>query len=155
MSATPISAATDDQIRTIRVHKETFIAAPIDIAYECILDELGPENQLPGKPMPMILEPFPGGRWFRDLGNDAGHFWGHVQVIKPPTLIEITGPLFMSYAGSNHLQYKLRAEGEGTWLTFLHTGFGLISEDHLQGVHEGWQQSLNRIIELAKKRIVT
>ena len=27
---------------------------------------------------------------------DNGHFWGHVQAIKRPTLLEITGPLFMS-----------------------------------------------------------
>ena len=44
----------------------------------------------------MTLEPRPGGRWFRDLGDDNGHFWGHVQAIKRPTLLEITGPLFMS-----------------------------------------------------------
>ena len=44
----------------------------------------------------MKLEPWPGGRWFRDLGNDNGHFWGLVQAIKRPTLLEITGPLFMS-----------------------------------------------------------
>jgi len=23
-----------------------------------------------------------GGRWFRDIGNNAGHLWGHVQVIR-------------------------------------------------------------------------
>ena len=47
--------------------------------------------------MPMKIEPWPGGRWYRDLGNDNGHFWGHVQAIKQPTLLEIYGPLFMSY----------------------------------------------------------
>ena len=41
----------------------------------------------------MKIEPWPGGRWYRDLGNNAGHLWGHVQVIKPPTLLEICGPL--------------------------------------------------------------
>ena len=46
--------------------------------------------------MPMNIEPWPGGRWFRDLGNNNGHFWGNVQAIKRPTLLEITGPLFAS-----------------------------------------------------------
>ncbi|HEX3702577.1 MAG TPA: hypothetical protein VHU82_04550 [Vicinamibacterales bacterium] len=35
------------------------------------------------------LEAWPGGRWFRDLGDNTGHLWGHVQAIKPPTLPEI------------------------------------------------------------------
>ena len=60
--------------------------------------------------MPMKLEAWPGGRWYRDLGDNNGHFWGHVQAIKRPTLLEITGPLFMSYAAMNNLQYRLSEE---------------------------------------------
>ena len=122
-----VASTDDDTIQTLRVAKEIFIAAPIDIAFEAMLEELGPASALPdGTPMPMVLEAFPGGRWFRDLGNSTGHFWGHVQVIKPPKLIEISGPLFMSYPSANHVQYKLEAEGIGTKVTFLHRGFGEI-----------------------------
>ena len=60
--------------------------------------------------MPMKLEAWPGGRWYRDLGDDNGHFWGHVQAIKRPTLLEITGPLFMSYPVVSNLQYRLSEE---------------------------------------------
>ena len=85
-------------VESFEIAKEIEIAAPIDIAFAAMLDEIGPENQmLGGKPFPMRIEPWPGGRWFRDLGNNAGHLWGHVQVIKPPTLLEICGPLMMSY----------------------------------------------------------
>ena len=61
--------------------------------------------------MPMKIEAWPGGRWFRDLGDNNGHFWGHVQAIKRPTLLEITGPLFMSYAVVSNLQYRLSEVG--------------------------------------------
>jgi hypothetical protein len=44
-----------------------------------------------GKPLPMKIEPWPCGRWYRDLGNNRRHLWGYVQVIKPPTLLEICG----------------------------------------------------------------
>src|SRR5437879_2928779 len=81
-------------------------------AFEATLDQLGPEGQMPGgKPFPMKIEAWPGGRWYRDLGDHSGHLWGHVQVIKPPTLLEICGPLMMSYPALNHLQYSLKAEG--------------------------------------------
>ena len=88
--------------------------------------------------MPFKLEAWPGGRWFRDLGNNAGHLWGHVQVIKPPTLLEIWGPMMMSYPAVNHLQYRFTAQGSGTRLTFVHRGMGLIlpaaSRGHAQGM---------------------
>ena len=103
-----------ESVQTFRVRKEIDIAAPIDITFEAVLDELGPEGgQMPdGRPFPMKIEPWPGGRWYRDLGNNAGHLWGHVQVIKPPTLLEICGPMPMSYPAVNHMQYRLKAEGE-------------------------------------------
>src|SRR4029077_14314225 len=83
---------------TIEIKKEIDIAAPLEIAFEAMLDELGPDAQMEnGTPMPFKLETWPGGRWYRDLGNNSGHLWGHVQVIKPPTLLEICGPLMMSY----------------------------------------------------------
>ena len=70
----------------------------------------------------MVLEPWPGGRWYRDLGEESGHLWGHVQVIKPPTLLELWGPMFMSFAGINHVQYRLTASGEGTRPRISRTG---------------------------------
>jgi hypothetical protein len=73
-------------------------------------------------------------------------------VIKPPTLLEICGPLMMSYPAINHLQYRLRAEGRGTRLDFLHRAVGLIQPDHRDGLTEGWQYWLERIAELAEGR---
>ncbi|MGC3967231.1 MAG: SRPBCC domain-containing protein [Pirellulales bacterium] len=140
-----VASAEPEAVQHLRIVQETLIAAPLEIAYEALLLELGSEFAPGDKPMPMVLEAWPGGRWFRDLGNQAGHFWGHVQVIKPPTLIEISGPLFMSYAASNHVQYRLRAEGDGAKLTFTHTSIGLIDPEHRQGVNSGWSACLKRI----------
>ena len=63
--------------------------------------------------MQMILEQWPGGRWFRDRGNGIGHLWGHVQVIKPPVLLELSGPLLMSYPAMNHIEVRLDQIAEG------------------------------------------
>jgi len=142
-----------EQVHTFFVRKEIDIAAPIDIAFEAVLDELGPEGQLPGgKAFPMTIEPWPGGRWYRDLGDNAGHLWGHVQVIKPPTLLEICGPLMMSYPAVNNLQYRLKAEGDKTRLEFLHRALGLILPEHRDGMPEGWEHWLTRIREQAERK---
>src|SRR5579885_595945 len=92
-------------VQSFEISREIEISAPIEIAFEAVLDQLGAEGEMPGgKPFPMKIEAWPGGRWYRDLGNNSGHLWGHVQVVKPPTLLEICGPLMMSYAAINHLQ---------------------------------------------------
>jgi hypothetical protein len=142
-----------ESVESFEICKEIEISAPIDIAFEAMLDELGPEGQMPGgKPFPMRIEPWPGGRWYRDLGNKSGHLWGYVQVIKPPTLLEICGPLMMSNAALNHLQYRLNAEGGVTRLVFLHRAMGLILPEHRDGLPTGWEHWLERIRELAERK---
>src|SRR5260370_31968658 len=84
---------------TLNVTQEIHVRAPLDVTFSALLDQLGPYNEMPdGTPMPMKLEPWPGGRWFRDLGDGNRHFWAHVQAIKPPTLLEFARPCCMSYA---------------------------------------------------------
>src|SRR5436309_1513089 len=148
-----IHMPTDQTIRTFEFIRDELIDAPIGVVFQAMLDELGPESQMPdGKPMPFKLEPWPGGRWFRDLGNNSGHFWAHVQVIKPPTLLELCGPMFMSYPAINHMQYRLKAEGGGTRLTFVHRAMGLILPEHRDGMPAGWEHKLQRIRELAERK---
>ena len=146
-----VAAATEQAIGQVEVCKETDIAASIEITFESILEELGPGSEMPdGTPFPMVIEPRPGGLWYRDLGNDAGHLWGHVQVIKPPGLLELCGPMFMSYPAMNHLQYRLTPTDNGTRLKLTHRGVGLIPADHREGVGEGWDHALKRIREIAE-----
>src|SRR6202046_5656360 len=100
-----------------------------------------------GKAFPMVIEPWPGGRWYRDLGDNSGHLWGHVQVIKPPTLLEICGPVMMSYPAANHLQDRLTAEGSNTRVAFSHRAVALFLSEHRDGLPKGWDYWLERIRE--------
>jgi uncharacterized protein YndB with AHSA1/START domain len=148
-----MSTTTDQTPVAFTITREEQIDAPIEIVFQSVLDELGPESQMmDGKPFPMKLEAWPGGRWWRDLGNNAGHFWGHVQVIKPPTLLEITGPMPMSYAAVNHVQYKLTAQGSCTLLKFTLQALGMILPAHRDGMGEGWGHKIKRIREIAEGR---
>ena len=145
------------EVQTFEFSRSVLIAAPPDVTFEAVLAEIGPESQMPDdKPFPFKLEPWPGGRWYRDLGNNAGHLWGHVQVIKPPTLLEVCGPMFMSYPVASHLQYRLTAEAGGaTRLALVHQAIGLIDPQHVEGVNQGWEymnQHVRRIAEAKAAR---
>jgi uncharacterized protein YndB with AHSA1/START domain len=148
------TSLTEQAMQTFEVLKDEEIAAPIDIVFATILEQMGPYNQTPdGTPILMKLEAWPGGRWFRDLGNNAGHLWGHVQSIKAPTLLEIQGPLFMSNPVLSHLQYRLTEEGGRTRLKFSHRAVGLIAPEFLDGsrVGVGWGSLFSRVRAMAER----
>lgn len=123
------------------------VAAPIADVFEAMLRQLAEENAAPNHPMPMRLERWPGGRWIRDLGDDTGHLWGLVQVIKPPTLLEICGPMFMSYPVSSHLELRLSEDGGKTHVKLRHRAFGLIDDAHREGAQSGWQHFADRLVQ--------
>src|SRR3954468_14769407 len=111
---------------TLSITEEIHVRSSLTAAFAALLEQMGPGNEgQDGQPMPMIIEPWPGGRWFRDLDGGNGHFWGHVQAIKRPALLEIPGPLFMSFPVVSNVQYRLTKVDGGTLITFRHTAFGL------------------------------
>jgi uncharacterized protein YndB with AHSA1/START domain len=142
-----------DKVSTLTIKQDVTIAAPIETAWEAVLEQLGPGSEMPdGKPFPFTLEAWPGGRWYRDLGNSTGHLWGHVQVIKPPKLLEISGPMMMSFPAVNHLQYRLTAEGGRTVLQLTHRTMGLLDEQFVHGMPEGFEYWVARVKKLAESR---
>lgn len=134
---------------TLSITQEILVKAPIEVTFAALLEQMGPSMETPeGATMSAKLEPWPGGRWYRDLGNNNGHFWAHVQAIKRPTLLEFCGPLFMSYPVSNNMQYRLSEAPGGTRIQFHHKAFGFIDPQHREGVNKGW----THMIESARKR---
>jgi uncharacterized protein YndB with AHSA1/START domain len=137
---------------TLNIAHEIHIRAPLDATFDALLEQMGPANQTPeGTPLPMRLEARPGGRWFRDLGDDNGHFWGLVQAIKRPTLLEITGPLFMSHPVVSNVQYRLKEVDGGTLIAFRHSALGFVPDDFREGLGRGWTDLLERARKHAER----
>ena len=135
---------------TIQIEEEITVRAPIEVTFAALLDQLGPLNETEvDKPMPMKLEAWPGGRWYRDLGDNNGHYWGTVQAIKKPTLLEISGPLFMSNPVLTNLQYRLKESGGVTIITFRHQSFGLVRAEY-RNVKGGWAHLHERMRQRAE-----
>jgi len=139
---------------------ETRVVASLETTFAALLEQAGPQFETPeGRKLSMVLEPWPGGRWFRDLGNGNGHFWGNVQAIKRPTLLELSGPLFASSPLFSNLQYRLTEIPEGTMISFRHTALGFVVVDgalasargrEQQQISEGWQYLLERVRQQAE-----
>ena len=136
---------------TLNITEEIHVKAPPEVTFDALLEQLGPlMTAAEDRPMPMKIEAWPGGRWYRDLGDHNGHLWGHVQAIKRSTLLEFTGPLMMSFAVASNVQYRLSEEDGGTLIKFHHTALGLIQDEHRKGVTEGWTHMHTRVRERAE-----
>jgi hypothetical protein len=147
--------ATDQTLEnlTLTINQEIHVLAPLDATFAALLDQLGPYNETPeGKSLAMVIEPWPGGRWYRDLGEGNGHFWAHVQAIKRPTLLEFSGPLFASFPFVSNVQYRLSQVDGGTLIAFRHTALGFIEENHKAGMNRGWNSMHERVRKQAEAR---
>jgi len=148
-----IQTAQGIENMTLDIKKEMHVNAPLAETFEALLEQMGPYNEREeGSSMPMKLEAWPGGRWYRDLGDNNGHLWGHVQAIKRPTLLEIYGPLFASYPFLSNVQYRLTEKDGGTLITFRHSAIGLIEDQHREGVSKGWASILDRVRKRAEAK---
>ena len=133
---------------TLDVEQHVEVKAAIGSVYRTVLHRFGEGNTTPkGDSMQLILEQWPGGRWFRDRGNGVGHLWGHVQVIKAPTLLELSGPMFMSYPALNHLEIRLEEIPGGTRVNLRHRAIGFLDPEHRTGVTKGWGHMLGQIVQ--------
>ncbi len=131
---------------TLDVEQTVEVKADIGDVFKGVLYRLGEGNTRPdGVSMDMTLEQWAGGRWFRDRGEGIQHLWGHVQVIKPPVLIELSGPLFMSYPALNHIEVKIDQISGGAKVTLRHRAIGMIDPEHRAGLTEGWKHMLEVI----------
>jgi len=145
--------ATSIEDMTLNITQEIQIKAALGVSFDALLEQMGPRNETEdGTPLPMKIEPWPGGRWYRDLGDNNGHLWGHVQAIKRPTLLEIYGPLFASYPFVSNVQYRLAEANGVTTITLRHTALGFIQDDHRGGVGKGWAWLLDRVRKNAEAR---
>ncbi len=131
---------------TLDIEQRVEVKAAIGDVFRGVLHRFGEGFANPnGESMQLILEPWPGGRWFRDRGNQIGHLWGHVQVMKPPVLLELSGPMFMSYPALNHLELRLEEMAGGTRVILRHRAIGMLDPEHRKGVATGWKYNLESL----------
>ncbi len=136
---------------TLEITQEMRVEASLETTFDALLEQIGPGNETPdGKAMPFKIEAWPGGRWYRDLGDGNGHCWGYVQAVKRPSLLEFHGPLFMSLPVVSNVQYRLTEVEGGTLITFRHTALGLLPPNAKANMTTGWNHMLMRARDLAQ-----
>ena len=68
-----------------------------------------------------------------------------MQAIKRPTLLEITGPLMMSFGVASNVQCRLKEVDGGTMIVFRHTALGLFPDGYREALSQGFKTIFDRI----------
>jgi len=130
----------------LEVEQHVDVKATPEKAFAAVLHRLGKGNtNLEHQSLQLQLEEKPGGRWFRDRGHGVGHLWGFVHVIKAPTLLELSGPMFMSYPATNHVEVKIEEKSGGSRVSLRHRAIGMIDPEHRKNVGKGWGHMLTNV----------
>ncbi|MBA3656246.1 MAG: SRPBCC domain-containing protein [Gemmatimonadaceae bacterium] len=138
-------------VDTFTITDEILVRASMANTFDSIITQLGEDNETPdGKSMQMLLEPRPGGRWYRDLGDGNGHLWAFIQSIKRPALLELWGPLFMSSGAMSNLMYRLTEKDGGTLISFRHSVVGPFPEEQRAPTFSGWEEIHARVKRVAE-----
>ena len=150
--STAVTGSDVDDL-TLSITEEIRVNATPEATFDALVEELGrgmtgAEDQR----MPMKIEAWPGGRWYRDLGDGNGHLWAHVQAIKRPALLEFYGPLMLSFAVASNVQYRLSQASGGTLIKFHHYAVGAIPADVRTAMENRWQTILDRAKQRAEKQ---
>jgi hypothetical protein len=131
---------------TLDIEQHIEVEATPEKAFAAVLHRFGKGNTgLEGQSLELLLEAKPGGRWYRDRGNGVGHLWGFVQVIKAPSLLELSGPMFMSYPATNHVEVKIEPTSGGCRVALRHRAIGMIDPQHRTGLNSGWNHILSGV----------
>ncbi len=120
---------------TLNITQEIHVRAPLlDITFAALLDQLGPGKHYARRQTDAHENraSWPGGRWYRYLGSNNGHFLGDTAQVASSTLScwRSAVPLFLPYPAVSNVQYRLSEKDGVTLIKFRHTALGLIQEEH-------------------------
>ena len=96
----------------------------------------------------VVLEPFVGGRFYEDWGDDSGALYGTVMRVDAPAHLSVAGPMGMSGPVVALWSFDLDDDDGGrTVLRYSHRAFGEIDEETRDEYAAGWREVLAALTE--------
>ena len=111
----------------------------------------------PPTPAPAPARRIPVNKWIVTISISFGTLMGaidssivnvalpHIRGAVGATLLEITGPLMMSFAVASNVQYRLKETDGGTLITLRHSSLGLFPDGFRDALGQGWRHVFDRV----------
>lgn len=138
------------QFRALDIQLAVEIAASPAVVWRSLTAGIG--DWWPAKfyvgaaPKRFALECHVGGRVYEDWGDGEGALFGTVVVFQENSFLQWAGDMSAEYGGPARsvTSFRLKPGPEGrTILSFRDTPFGLLREDAIEGLEQGWRWLLS------------
>ena len=137
--------------RTLDIKLEVEIAAPPERVWSSLTAGIGewwPKQFYVGTaPKRFVIEPRVGGRVFEDWGDGEGVLFATVVIWEANRTLCWAGDMSAEYGGPARevSSYRLTpaADGRHTLVAFRDTPFGLLSDEAVEHLEQGWRWLLN------------
>lgn len=145
----------------ILLHATTSVSP--ERAFDAFLGEIGrwwPKgmNIGPGEQADIVIEPFPGGRWFERSEAGTETEWGRVLTWERPAGARLAWQIGADWTFDPDLETQLSVtfepEGSGARVTLAHAGlerFGDATQAMIAQLGEGWPDLLQRYADYAER----
>lgn len=131
------------QIGTLHVRTEATVDAPRARVWRAVLalGEWWPHRFR--SEAGVALEPWVGGRFLEDWGDDGGGtLYGQVTELAPPERLTLTGAMGMSGAVVSRWTLSLEERGDRTLVRLDHSAVGDVDEQARSAYATGWDAVL-------------
>jgi len=143
--------STTATFRTLDIKLEVEVAVPPARLWSSLTSGVGewwPKQFYVGTaPKRFLIEPRVGGRVFEDWGDGEGVLFATVLIWEQNKTLAWAGDMSAEYGGPARsvTSFKLKptADGGGTLVAFRDTPFGLLSDDAMKHLEQGWRWLLN------------
>jgi len=138
-------AMTEVGTRAVVIEQEVEIAAPPARVYQAALRETGSWFYVPTEESAhgrSAIEPFVGGRFWRDYGEEGGELYGHVTRLDRDALVRIAGTFGNRFASTSVVDLAIEAKGGGSVVRLSHRVSGDVPEELASEFERGWECEL-------------
>jgi hypothetical protein len=108
------------------------ISAPLSEVWRYLIEDIAlwwpPQFYTSDKTKGVLLEPFPGGRFYEDYGDHGGLLWYRVVAIEKESSLSLSGQLLPPFGGPaiTSLRLSLKRASTGVILTITDSIVGAI-----------------------------
>lgn len=143
------------RFQSLDIQLDVEIAAPVERIWQSLTRDIGawwPKQFYVGThPRRFVLEPHVGGRVIEDWGDGEGSLFGIITVFEQNRTLQWAGDMSADYGGPARsvTTFRLRTASQPglSVVAFRDTPFGLLGDDALKGLEQGWRWLLNEILK--------
>lgn len=147
-SATEATMATlkeAGEARVAVIEEEITVEADRDRVFTALTDDIGQwfwcgeKNEQP----PVKLEPWAGGRFYREWDGGASELYGIVELVSPGKALRLNGSIGGTRAIASLTTIKLEESDGATVVSMTHRMAGELAEEDMVDYKAGWADELS------------